>query len=403
MAVSSVYADRSSILALPPGGAGLGGGKDAHLSIIASPGGYDLRGLIGFTFPAGFFTPMRKITKVELRLTSTAAAGGGGNHLGIGSAPKALVRRIISAWSANSAGESWSTSPVVYPGPSVTTTGGVTASLATSASAVYIDITTMGVAWAPNSVVGPTGLPGGGAVMYGVALHETGGTADAGEVWSSQAVTSIKPELRYTYDTNAPPNAPTLIRPVGPAQVASSFEAQGRDPENDTLTAYDLQVSTDPTFATVTHWNLTSATTGLTGSTGALKRTYTGSALVDGTRYYWRCRMRDAGGFGAWSSIGNFVKAATGGPTDDMYDYWAQAILSDMAFGRTLLRIGTLRPTNEQVAALLCAEYGDLFRVRWDETSPVVDELVYLLGQRVSLSPDGWAVDAIVEREREVG
>jgi hypothetical protein len=26
-----------------------------------------------------------------------------------------------------------------------------------------------------------------------------------------------------------------------------------------------------------------------------------------------------------------------------------------------------------------------------------------LLGQRVSLSPDGWAVDAIVEREREVG
>jgi hypothetical protein len=86
-----------------------------------------------------------------------------------------------------------------------------------------------------------------------------------------------------------------------------------------------------------------------------------------------------------------------------MYDYWAQAILSDMALGRTLLRIGTLRPVNEQVAALLCAEYGDLFRVFWDETSPVLDESVYLLGQRVSLDPDGFAVDAIVERQREVG
>jgi hypothetical protein len=86
-----------------------------------------------------------------------------------------------------------------------------------------------------------------------------------------------------------------------------------------------------------------------------------------------------------------------------MYDYWAQAILSDMAEGRTVLRIGTLRPVDAEVAALICAEYGDLFRVKWDETTPQVDEPVYLLGERVSLSPDGWAVDAIVERQREVG
>ena len=38
-----------------------------------------------------------------------------------------------------------------------------------------------------------------------------------------------------------------------------------------------------------------------------------------------------------------FVKVAAGGPAADMYDYWAQAILSDMAFGRTLLTVGTLR------------------------------------------------------------
>ena len=70
----------------------------------------------GLTLPAGFFSPMRKITKVEILLTGTAPAGGGA-RLAIGSSPQAVIRRIIAQWTANSAGESWSTTPSVYPGP----------------------------------------------------------------------------------------------------------------------------------------------------------------------------------------------------------------------------------------------------------------------------------------------
>jgi hypothetical protein len=403
MAIATVTADRSSILALPPGGSGLGGGNDAHLTMVASASGYDLRAVIGFSFPAGFFTPMRKITKVELLVVGTAAPGGG-SHVAVGSSPFAYVYRVISAWSPNTAGESWSTSPIAYPGPSVTSTGGKGNAFPTASGAVVaIDITTIGCAWAPASVLNPAGAPCGGAVMYGVAIHEYGGAANAAEIHSAKAASAAnRPVLRYTYETNAPPGAPTLIRPVGPDQAADDFEAQALDPEADAITAYDLQVSTDPAFASVTHWAVANATTGLTAA-GHLLRNYGGTPMTVGDRYYWRCRMRDAGGFGVWSNVATFVKATSGGPAPDMYDYWAQAILSDMAEGRTVLRIGTLRPVDAEVAALICAEYGDLFRVKWDETTPQVDEPVYLLGERVSLSPDGWAVDAIVERQREVG
>ena len=399
MATKTLTANRSSILADSNAGLLLGGGADLHLSVIANPGGYDLRGLIGFTFPAGFWTDMRKVTKVELRLTGTASVG----HVSKGASRKAVVSRLIGSWSQNTAGESWTTTPVVYPGPSSTSSGRITATTPGNSVTSLLDITTMGMAWAPNSVAGPSGAPGGGAVMYGISLTETGGAAEASEVYSAVWGTSgQRPALVYTYETNAPPDAPTLIRPGGPDQAASTFEAQGRDPEADPITAYDLQVSTDASFATVTHWTVTASTTGLTAA-GHMERNYAGTALTNGTRYYWRTRQRDAGAFGPWSTVGTFVKIAGGGPAQDLYDYWMGAILSDMAEGRTAVRLGTLRPINEEVALLVCAEYGELFALEWDETSPPLSEEVYLLGERVSLDPEGWAVDAIVELKREVG
>lgn len=401
MATKTVVANRSSMLADSNAGLLLGGGQDQHLSVIANPGGYDLRGLIGFTFPAGFFSDMRKITKVELRLTGTSSTA----HVAKGASRKAVISRLIGSWSQNTAGESWTTSPVVYPGPSSTSAGRVTPTMPGNGATSLLDITAMGVAWAPNSCLGPTGAPGGGAVMYGISLTETGGAAEAAEVYSAVWGTSgQRPALVYTYESNAAPDAPTLIRPVGPDQAAPTFEAQGRDPEGDAITTYDLQVSEDATFATVTHWNLANQTSNIDAA-GHLERNYAGTALVTGDRYYWRCRMKDAGSlaFGPWSTVATFVKAAGGGPAQDLYDYWMAAILTDMAEGRTAIRLGTLRPLNEEVAALVCAEYGDLFEVAWDETSPPLSEEVYLLGERVSLSPDGWAVDAIVELKREVG
>lgn len=397
MAQKTLTADRSSILAWT-GSAGLGGGNDTHLSIVASASGYDLRGLIGFTIPASFWTGVIKITLAELLVTNTAGAG---THVGKGGTPTVYAYRITSSWTANSAGESWSTSPAVYPGPSATSSGGVGKILSATASAqTAIPITDIVMAWAPAAVRGPSGAPGGAGVCYGIALHESGGAAQAAEIYSAKhATASQRPILRITYETNSPPQAPTLKAPLGPDAGATTFEASANDPESDPLTAYDLQVSTDPSFATITHWNLAGGTSGISGAN--YSRAYGGTALTNGARYYWRSRARDAGAYGPWSAGGTFVKATGGGPAPDLYDYWMAAILEDSAEGRIGLVLGEIRPRDAHVAEIVCADYGDRFHVAYDETSPPVDLAVFCLGQRVAFGRDGWLVSASVELAKE--
>jgi len=112
------------------------------------------------------------------------------------------------------------------------------------------------------------------------------------------------------YDAaNSAPNAPTLSSPINTAIITTATPAlqfTGSDPDvGDTQQSYDLQVSTDITFASVTHWNISAQTTGQTGF--SVNRTYAGTALVRGTTYYWRARTTDNNGAtGAWSSAGRF-------------------------------------------------------------------------------------------------
>jgi hypothetical protein len=285
----------------------------------------------------------------------------------------------------------------VYPGPSVTTAGGVTAALPTGATQVAIDVTAIVHAWAPAAVLGPSGSPGGGAGQYAIALHETGGSANAAEVYSAKHGTSSqRPQLRLTYESNAPADAPTLVAPLGPDQAASTFSGRTGDRELDAITAYDIDVSADASMATVTHWHAVGLTAGISGYD--LAAAYAGTPLTNGARYYWRMRAKDAGSgtYGAWSSVATFVKGA-GVVTPDAYDAWAAAILEDMAAGRRALRLGTIRPRGTDVALVVCADFGERFTVAYDETPPAVSVDVYMLGQTVALGPDGWAVDAVVE------
>lgn len=403
MPTKTLYADRSSALAQIVGGAALGGGLDAHLPIqkTSAGGSYTMRGVVGFTFPAGFWSDIRRVTKAELRLTTTPSSA----HLTKGGSPFLYLYRATSQWTANANGESWSTSPTVYPGPSATGSGGVSGAIPTTAGLTFnFDITTMFMAWAPNTVLGPTGVAGLGAAMYGISLQESGGAAQAHELCSAKwtGTASQKPNLFVTYESNSPPNAPTLVYPVGPDQPAAKFKFQTTDPESDAISNYDLQVSTDPAFATVTHWNVANGTGGLVGN--VVDVTYAGTALTNGERYYWRARMRDVGSGtqSPWSGTATFVKSVPGAP-EDFYDYWMAAILADMADGRTVLRVGTLRPRGEQVALLTSGEYGDRYELVWDEVSPTVEEPLYLLGQNVALTPDGWSITAVFELAKEVG
>jgi hypothetical protein len=401
MATKTLTADKSSLLAKSDTGLNLGGGQDLHLPV--SLAAYRLRGLIGWSLPAGFWDDVRKLTKGELLVVGSPVV-----HVARGASPSVYIYRNTAAWTPNSAGESWSTAAIAYPGPAVTGVGGVgPVALPTGTGVVAIDITEIVLAWAPSSVAGPVaGQVGGNAAQYGVQLQEHGGAAQASEIWSAVAGVSAgnRPVLRLTYDTNSPPAAPTLIEPLGPDQKAASFGFATLDPEGNPITKYDIQVSTDPSFATVSHWNLVGGTSGIvpSGSGVRIDRAYGGTALTNTVRYYWRARAFDSGSasYGAWSSGGTFVKGA-GIAVADQYDYWAQAILEDMSQGRIALRLGTLRPTGAEVAALVAADYRDRFDVYIDDVSPIIDRRVAMLGQKVSLSPDGWAVDAIVELVEE--
>lgn len=112
-----------------------------------------------------------------------------------------------------------------------------------------------------------------------------------------------------TYYGDRPPVAPALSSPANGARITTAtptLAASGSDPDSgDTMASYDLQVSTDSTFASVTHWNAGGQTAGISG--WSVSRVYAGTALSRGTTYYWRMRMTDQGGqTGEWSAVFSF-------------------------------------------------------------------------------------------------
>jgi len=114
---------------------------------------------------------------------------------------------------------------------------------------------------------------------------------------------------RVYYPWNNAPNAPTLNSPAnGVAVVAPAltptFAFTPSDPEGDPATFYYIQVSTDPTFATVTHWDPGWVSAGGPFTNGVQKNVpYAGLAMDYMNHYYWRVKTYDsvAGGEGPWS------------------------------------------------------------------------------------------------------
>jgi hypothetical protein len=82
------------------------------------------------------------------------------------------------------------------------------------------------------------------------------------------------------------------------------FSAIGTDNNGDQMNYYALQVTTDQTFATITHWNQPkTAITPFNSGTRCPDITYAGSALSRGVTYYWRIKFWDNTGLeGAWST-----------------------------------------------------------------------------------------------------
>ena len=145
---------------------------------------------------------------------------------------------------------------------------------------------------------------------YGVTSYSTANHTVPGALSSKYSETSGKPVAWLYYEAaNQAPNTPSSLSPTGGALVGltPNIDFTASDPDSgDHCTEYDIQVSTDSTFASVTHWNL--AQTGINDATPhAYSIPYAGSALSRGSTYYWRARTKDTAGlYGPWTAAQQF-------------------------------------------------------------------------------------------------
>lgn len=235
MPTRTLAADRSSLLAVT-GSSELGGGNDDHLPIGGPWGGYTFRGVVRFALD---WTNVRRINSARLYMRTSSQV-----HVGFSSAPDIYVRRATTSWNPNSGqsgadsggGPGWSTSPVVYPGPSTTTAGQASKRMPTAESTwTDVDITAIVRAWAPLAIEGGTYQANYGVVLLGVA------SGDVSEVQSSKSV--YAPYIVLDYASDAPPPAPTITGPTGVVTtVRPTLAATCVDPDGDPLTLADIEV-----------------------------------------------------------------------------------------------------------------------------------------------------------------
>ena len=279
------------------------GGQDAHLPAgTYSPGYHTYRSLLQFNLD---FSSMVTITAATLYLRTTSHY-----HVTRGSSPSTNIARCASAWTANSAGESWTTNPTVYPGPGTTGTTYVRNTNNTNEQWQAIDLLDIVKAWAPTSVAGGGNAANNGILMWGYSSS----SADVAEFYSKES--SYDPYIVVTYTDNRVPVAPTNVKVDG---AASGSVVNGAD------TNYTLSFSADDpdTGDTLDAWDYELyATTANGGALGALLASHYGrtSGITDAvapgqavsdvmvwglTRGTWnavRVRTKDGVGYGPWSA-----------------------------------------------------------------------------------------------------
>lgn len=236
MPTKTFAADKSSLFAVT-GSTELGGGQDQHLPIGGPWNGYTFTAAIRFVLD---WSGVRRITSAVLQARTTGQV-----HVGFSGAPDVYASRATADWAANGNSESWGTSPTVYPGPPSTTSGRVSKRMPTGENATLgIDITGIVLAWAPPSVTVPNGSVGGGLPNYGVKLERVA-SGDISEIWSYEGPAGNRPTILLTYESDAPPPAPTITAPTSGQVVTTvrpTFTATCIDPDGDPLQGGDLEV-----------------------------------------------------------------------------------------------------------------------------------------------------------------
>lgn len=285
--------NKDSRVALYNGTTSLGAGATPQ-NQIGLYSGYLYRTLLGFNYS---FTGMTAISAATLYVKTSSQV-----NVAFGASPDIYLRRLTASWSEGTANSPMSGSNAVEWSnqPAQTSTNQASGSLGTVENT-----------WKSFNITALVQDAYTAGTFYGLVLmaqNEAGG-GDVGEIWAREYSTSSDPYIVVTYTTNSVPGSPTSMSAGGSlVGTTPSLSFTHSDPDGDALLNYDLQVSTDSTFASVTHWNVSAQTTGISGN--VVTRTYAGTALSRGTTYYWRARTRSSSGEsgdGAWSSTQSFA------------------------------------------------------------------------------------------------
>jgi hypothetical protein len=177
---------KDSMLASP----NMGAGKATRLP-VGLWSGTKFRALIQFDLDWAH-TP-KKVVKAELLLDTA-----GQDVCAYGSSPQMYIDRVTGSWNEGSSGGDgppWTfntSNAVVYPGPSVTSSGRVTANVTNSQNAaVTIAMTTICRAWADGS-------PNRGIRL--ISTNEASTTRTIEFYSDEYSTSSRRPQLRVTYE-----------------------------------------------------------------------------------------------------------------------------------------------------------------------------------------------------------
>lgn len=274
-----------------------GAGASSYLP-VGVYSGYTYRALLQPTLD---WAGVVKLVGAKLKLKVS-----GQYYVSFSSDPDVKAQRLTSAWTEGTA-VALSSSNAVHWGNQPTATA-VGESPDTDISVVdgtwvEIDVIDIVEAWAPASVQKRDGSPGGAQTNYGLRLiHIDSG--DVTEFYSSDS--SYDPFITLTYETNRPPNAPTLLEPVGGRTDASiTFRGRHNDPDGDPLNAWEVEADTDPAFGSP-ELDTGMSTGGISGL-GFTSGAWDASALR-GQTLNWRARTRDPElAVGPWATTSTFI------------------------------------------------------------------------------------------------
>ena len=357
MATVRWTANKSTLLA-KTGSTNLGGGADDHLP-VGYYSGYRFRAAIDF--PQSWPSDCGQIQAAVLSVKTTGQV-----HVAFGGDPDLFAERITGGeFSPNSAkgtadgGSGWSGSPDDYGDISSTTSNRAQADISPNENTWdTFNIVDIIEDIAPTSVLKRDGTACDNKSWYGLLLRpiQEDDGAETTEFYSAEASASNKPTILITYSGNTAPSAPTLTSPSGTVTGTPTIGGSYSDPNGDAMSKVGIQVSTDSTFGSVTHWNYSGSGYAFNSGDSTWSITYAGTDLTSGATYYVRARVYDS--YNAASSYSSTVSfTAAGSPAPPMFRAYPPRIeLYDMGASRG---IGTLKAVIDDAKFIGVSAYAN--------------------------------------------